>query len=405
MMGKGRMILHLSADYPDPLMPRKTRAVSNLLALAPEHTHSVCSLNRVGWRKGIHAIDFKDDVGEQHRAVAYGAPPKGIFLRRYLARLADWLTEDLARRGVRPDLVHAHKLSIEGPIGASIARRLGVPLVISIQGNSDLKIIAARRDLLPLWKSIWRSAAIAFPFTPWAAERLVNLLGRREGPTYFLPCPTPADRLFLPRITGPIFRSAFNLADRRVKNADGLIRSVELAARHVPEIRLDIVGGGDPAAFAELAGLAGRFSPGRVRFLGVVPNSEVQAVFNRSCAFALPSHRESFGMVFTEALLAGCPCLISRGWGIDGYLTGGEALLAVNSRDSHEIAEGLVRLAREEVAFKGRLAQLAGSGALDQFRRVEIAKIYRSGLAEAFPDIRRSADAAAPPAGSTLATQ
>ena len=41
------LILHLSADFPDPFVPGKTRAVSNLLDLVPEHDHEVYSLNRV----------------------------------------------------------------------------------------------------------------------------------------------------------------------------------------------------------------------------------------------------------------------------------------------------------------------------------------------------------------------
>jgi glycosyltransferase involved in cell wall biosynthesis len=122
-----------------------------------------------------------------------------------------------------------------------------------------------------------------------------------------------------------------------------------------------------------------------VRFLGAVPNTDMQTLFNASCAFALAPHRESFGMVFVEALLAGCPCLIPQGWGIDGYLEDGEAVLAVPSRDVTEIADGLVRLAREEAAFKARLARLAETGGLDLFRRDAIAAVYRAGLAEAVP--------------------
>ena len=364
-------------------MPRKTRAVANLLELVPEHKHHVYSLNRVGWRAGIHALYFTDAGGEGHRAIAYGAPPKGIFLKRYLDQVADWLLEDLDRHDIQPDLVHAHKLSVEGLIGFSVAQRLGVPLVISVQGNSDLKIIRARRDLVRLWKLIWQEAAVAFPFAPWAAERLGRLLGARQAPTILLPCPTPADRLLSPRIAGPIFRSAFNLSDHRVKNAKGLIRAVMLASRDVPEVRLEIIGGGDPTAFAELEALVARLTPGRVRFVGAVPNSTIQDLFNASCAFALPSYRESFGMVFAEALLAGCPCLVPRGWGIDGYFSGATALLAVDAHDAREIADGLVRLAREEIGFKNRLAHLLEIGALDRFRRVAIAEVYRSGLTEA----------------------
>ena len=389
MTREGRTILHLSADYPDPLMAQKTRAVANLLVLVPEHAHHVYSLNRVGWRDGIRALDFSDAGGEGHRAVAYGAPPKSLFLKRYLDRLADWIADDLDRRGLKPDLVHAHKLSVEGPVGAALARRLGVPLVISIQGNTDLKVIGARRDLAPLWRQIWREAAVAFPFAPWAAEWLAGRLGTREGPVRLLPCPGPADSLLPPRIVGPVFRSAFHMSAQmsvnRNKNADGLIRAVALAARRVPEIRLDIIGGGNAAAFANLDNLAGRVAPGRVRFLGAVPNTEMQTLFNTSCAFALAPHRESFGMVFVEALLAGCPCLISQRWGIDGYLTDGEAVLAVPSREVNAIAEGLVRLAREEADFKARLARVAESGGLNLFRRDAIASVYRAGLAEIVP--------------------
>jgi hypothetical protein len=32
-------VLHISADFPDPLVPAKTRAIANLLDLAPEHEH------------------------------------------------------------------------------------------------------------------------------------------------------------------------------------------------------------------------------------------------------------------------------------------------------------------------------------------------------------------------------
>jgi glycosyltransferase involved in cell wall biosynthesis len=380
-------ILHISADYPDPLVTQKTRAVSNLLTLVPEHTHYVYSLNRVGCRDGVQALDFADEAGKGHRAVAYGGAPKGLFLKHYLDRLTDWIADDLARRKLLPDLVHAHKLSIEGLVGATLAKRLGVALAISIQGNSDLKVMNARRDLTALWQDIWHDAAVTFPFAPWAANWLAGRLGGRCGPVRLLPCPDPADNLLPPKIVGPIFRSAFHMSDHlpvnRNKNAERLIRAIGLAARRVPQIRLEIIGGGDATAFARLAIHGDRVAPGRVRFLGAVPNAEIQKLFNASCAFALAPHRESFGMVFVEALLAGCPCLISRGWGIDGYLEDGEALLAVPSRDVTAIAEGLVQLAREEGAFKAPLARLAKTGGLDLFRRDAIAAVYRAGLAEA----------------------
>lgn len=370
-------ILHVSADFPDPLAPAKTRAVANLLALAPDVRHCVYSLNRVGWRLGVAAMDF----GADGRAIAYGAPPKGLMLRSRLARVADFIVEDATRRRLKPDVVHAHKLSIDGLVGAAVAAALGAPLIVSAQGDTDLKVIGARPDLRGVWSRIWRDARVALPFAPWTQARLDALLGTRTGPTMLLPCPTEQDALRPPRVVGPLFRTAFHLGVHRRKNAALLVEAAARAGRVEPGLRLDILGGGDPDAFARLSAVVAARGEGKVRLAGPAPHARMGEFMNESCAFALPSLRESFGMVFSEALLAGAPVLHPHGFAIDGYLPDGEATLAAPARDVAAVAEGLVRLAREETAFKTRLAGLQASGRLDMFRREAIARVYRDALA------------------------
>ena len=115
-------IVHLSADFPDPFAPRKTNAVRGLLNLVDEFDHRVYSLNRISPTQGIHALTF-----DQHnRAVAYGAPPFGLFLRTFLNRLARWVTNDIEQRDLEPTAIHAHKLSIEAIVGDKIAGWLGI---------------------------------------------------------------------------------------------------------------------------------------------------------------------------------------------------------------------------------------------------------------------------------------
>ncbi len=373
-------ILHLSADYPDPLQPAKTRAISNLLALADGREHRVVSLNRVGWRAGIEALDFADGAGEGHRAVAYGAPPKGLFHERYLLRLADWIAADCEAAGWRPDLIHAHKLSVEGLAAAALARRWGVPLMLTLQGDSDLRIVAAKRDLRARYAEIWREAAVIFAFAPWTTERMAALLGPRQGPARLLPCPILADAPQAPKRGSTTIVSAFHFASAGRKNAAALIRAVGRAGKAIPALRLDLLGGGDPAAFAALAKLARAAAPGRVRFLGAVPNTEVARRLNEAAAFALVSKRESFGMVFSEALLAGAPCLIPKGWGIDGWFEEGSVVVSADPMDDAAIEAGLVRLVRDEVAFKDRLAALGETGGLEPLRRPAIRAAYLEAL-------------------------
>ena len=289
---------------------------------------------------------------------------------------------DCERTGYRPDLIHAHKLTIEALAAERLAEVFNVPLVVSAQGNTDLKIALARPDFRPTFARIWQQADIVFPFAPWTRDVLYGLLGKRHRQTVCLPCPGPADDVISPRLRPSVIRTAFRIDDWRNKNAARLIQAVGLAARDVPDIRLEVIGDGSDQSFAQLRHLAERYARGLVHFLGPVPHAEMQALLNTSAAFALVSHRESFGMVFSEALLAGVPCLIPKGQAIDGYLPDGEVTLAVRSKDIDGIARALVRLVREQTAFKVRLQRLQTSGALEFLRRASIGQRYERALSE-----------------------
>lgn len=374
-------ILHLSADYPDPMVPRKTRAIANLLSLAPGHEHRVYSLNRCRPDRPLQAETFEDSLGAHHRAVRYPGLPLGIGLQSSLTRLAAWIKEDLDRSGFLPDLVHVHKLTIEGIAGELLATRLGAPLAVSSQGNTDLKILRARPDLRSTYARIWHGAALAFPFAPWTRTALDHALGPRTGLTRYLPCPGPGDALLPPIPAPPVIRTAFHLHDWRNKNVVRLFQAVGLAAQEVPQIVLEVIGGGDAATLTHLKRKAQRYASGHVRFLGPIPHADMQAVLNTSAAFALVSHRESFGMVFSEALLAGTPCLFPKDRAIDGYLPDGEVTLSASPRNTADMARGLVRLVREQKDFKARLHARQRSGGLEFLRRSAIAEVYADALA------------------------
>lgn len=377
-------ILHLSADFPDPLRPGKTRAISNLVNLIDEHEHLVYSLNRIDGARGIEARDF----GDRHRTVAYGAPPKGIFLARRLDALADWIVADLARRGLRPDLVHAHKLSVEGLAGERVAARLGLPLVVSSQGNSDLRIMNARRDLLPRWRRIWQDAAVVLPFAPWTAERLVRMLGPRSGPTTCLPCPTESDRIMAPHHTGDRILSAFRLDQAANKNLALLVAATDiLQARH-PGVELSIAGGGSAADRARvLRRIGGR---AHVRLLGQLDPHEIQKTMNASALLVVPSLRESYGMVFAEALLAGCPVVHGRENGPSGYFAADWARSAPPG-GAHALARLMEEMLDAQSRMKRELAGAQQEGALDLLRRPAIADRYREALARAATGRRAAA--------------
>lgn len=372
-------ILHLSADYPDPLAPGKTKAISNLLTLAPEHDHRVYSLNRVTGYSGIAAQSF----GNANRAIAYTAPPKGLFLAQRMAALADWIAADARALGLAPDLIHAHKLSVEGLAGQRLAAAFDVPLVVTSQGNSDLKILRARPDLRNQWRRIWRSAAVVLPLAPWTATALETMLGKRPGPVHCLPCPTSADAILAPRLAPPRILSVFGLDDQVNKRVDMLIDAVrQLRAGGAP-VELDIAGTGAPASFAHLAD-ATRSMP-FVRLIGPAHHERIQVLMNRYALLVVPSRRESYGMVFAEALLAGCPVIHGAENGPTGYFMRQPFAVSAPKRDPEALGRTILRMLQSQAPIKAALAAAQRNGELEFMRRPVIARTYRQVLAHVGP--------------------
>lgn len=377
-------ILHCISAYPDPIAP-ETQASSLLLELtAGRFTHHVFSFKRAHWRGDITALAFADAAGEDHRAMVYGAPPKGLRLARAMRQIAEWIIVDAQARGLRPDLVHAHKVTTDGLVGAQVAAHFGVPLALSVQANTDTRIINARRDLRPTYQKIWQNAAVIFPFAPVAQTAVETLIGKRQGPAQVLPCPTRADQILPPTPrapdAAPVILTAFNLAHYGNKNIKTLLEATALAAREIPDLRLDIVGGGDAEAFLKVSQMCAQIAPQNARMHGAKKGDEMQALMNTATAFAMPSHRESFGMVYAEALLAGTPCLYAADRAIGGLFPAGTVTLGVDPSDPKALAAALLKLCHEESAFKARLADAQSAGQLDILRRDTIAETYSAHL-------------------------
>jgi glycosyltransferase involved in cell wall biosynthesis len=372
-------ILHITADFPDPLSPGKSAAISNLVDATYGYRHIVYSLNRVSSWRGMQSLQFSDD----RIAVAYGAPRWGVLLAARLSAVARWIIDDLSRRRSIPDAVQAHKLTIEGLIAAPIARHFGVPLLCSLQAKTDVKILRARPDLRWQFRQIWHGARHVFPFSPRARNTATYFLGPRSGPTTLLPCISKANAVRRATMApSPRIVSIFRLDDYRGKNAKTLIRAVVAARRQIADLSLDIYGTGQPRSFLELGRIIESFSAEQfVRLKGPIVRESVQDTIARYSAFAMPTLRESYGMVFAEALLTGVPILQTMGWGLHGlYPDVDIGYACANPRSHREVAQGIVTILSNEEHLKSRIAELQCRGAFDILRRDGIVEAYRTAL-------------------------
>jgi glycosyltransferase involved in cell wall biosynthesis len=371
------LVVHISGDFPDAVQPRKTRAIAALVeGTTDAFEHRVYSLNRVGRTALPGAIEKVADDGHV-ASWTYAAPPGGLFLATAMRRVADAILDDIARRGIRVTLVQGHKLTIEGLAARRVAEALGVPYALSLQGNTDQKILGVRRDLRGRYARIFRGAARVFPFSPWIADWTSARLGASAHPPVLLPCVPVRDAVMAPVVVAPKVISAFHLDHYKLKNVEALAVASAQAARAVPDLTLELAGDGAPAARAAVdARLAG--GPGRR--IGHVDSAAIQPWMNGAAVFALPSLRETFGMVFVEALLSGCPIVYPAGRAVDGYFADADFAIAVPPRDAGALADAIVTLVRDQERRKAALARWQADGGAARFRRDAILATYRDGL-------------------------
>ena len=89
--------------------------------------------------------------------------------------------------------------------------------------------------------------------------------------------------------------------------------------------------------------------------------------------FLLPSGRETFGLVYAEALSQGLPVLYTRGQGFDGQFPDGEVGFAIDPNDPNATANAAERILKNYARFSA--AAVRGSRKFDWD---EIAQTYQA---------------------------
>ena len=302
----------------------------------------------------------------------------------------------------RPDVLHVVCFGPNGAYGTALARLTGLPLVVTLQGETvmdDADIFDTSRVLRSALRRGLRSAACVTgcsAFTLADAEQRfglergrglvifngVDVLGAHSGPSESdagppdsSDPPDPPDRPDRPYI----------LALGRVVEKKGFDLLLEAyAATDRARGTFDLVIGGagsalDPLrAQAEALGVADR-----VHFPGGLSRAEVARTMAGAELFVMPSRLEPFGIVVLEGWRAGVAVMATTRGGAPEFVRDGEDGVLIDPFDTAAFAEALERLVADD--SHRRSVAAAGRARVAEFAWPVIAERYRTVYASVVP--------------------
>lgn len=347
----GKNILHICSDFPNQHV----------------YTNLVASIASTGQRQFVFSAVRSD-------AEAQRQPPNDLQIEysfqniiRKRHRLFFRNKINTARKALLNvadprnfDLVHAHFLYSDGALALGLKRRFGIPFITAVR-NTDLNLfMKLRPDLWPIAKQVLTEASAVVFLSPAyqsaTLARVGNAFASSVGSkSLVIPSGLPASWLDNPppdhRATKGHIRVLYVGDFSRNKNIASIVRAVALL-RLRTQAELTIVGGGGDGEQAIESMLALPKYSFVTRLQPVRDTGRLREIYQQHTVFAMPSFRETFGIVYLEALSQGLPIIHSRGQGIDGLFAPNSVSEGVDPHSDTSLADAITRLTGRDLSIR-----------------------------------------------------
>lgn len=275
------------------------------------------------------------------------------------------------------NIIHAHTLYSDGAVAHSLYKRHGIPYVVAVR-NTDINVYARYmphtwRDGVKVIEDCQRLIFITPNYIRRLQAKYPKLATQIESKSLIIPNGLASFWFEHAHAKSPLphtpFRFLYVGRFLALRNLVKVIKAIDtLNARGIP-CQLTLIGGGGDC-HEKIVNLAAE-RPNRVTYLGWVSSPEALRTHYRDHdAFVMPSTRETFGLVYLEALTQGLPILYSQQEGIDGVVPP-ECGIACDPHSLASVIESMQKLIESYEAYSISLSYLR-----DNFNWEQIAKRY-----------------------------
>jgi len=285
-----------------------------------------------------------------------------VFFSNKVAKVYAKVLEEISVREI--DCAHAHFLYSDGAVAMRLKRDFGIPFVVAVRNTDVNYFMRFRPDLWGVAQKVLIEAERIVFISPSYRKAFLDF---KLGPIRSLVeaksvvLPNGVARFWLdsvPESLGGL--KGKNEALRLLyvgdftsnKNTLGTLRAAALVQKTRP-VKVTLVGssGPDEARVNNLLGSSKYSFAARVG--RIHERAELLKVYREHDIFVMPSFRETFGLVYVEALSQGLPVVHSAGQGIDGYFDASGVAIGVDPGSPRDIARGIEALATEISSRRG----------------------------------------------------
>lgn len=276
----------------------------------------------------------KHNIGQQIKnkkdfncRIIYSKPLKQyhrIFFRTKIKHLYGNLKANITSNNF--DIVHATTLFSDGAIALKYKKEFKTPYIVTVRSTDIDGFLKYRPDLLFLAVKILKESSKIIFISKVLKDKFLNhpLIKKNKSKleqkcqiiyngvdSYWINNQSPMQQNITP--TKILFVGS--LIKR--KNVDKLINSVLFLNKSGIQCELTIVGKG--GALQKKVEHQAEVNHPCIKYKGAInDNLNLKKLYNSHHIFALPSHGETFGLVYLEALSQGLPILYTKNEGIDG---------------------------------------------------------------------------------------
>jgi glycosyltransferase involved in cell wall biosynthesis len=265
------------------------------------------------------------------------------------------------------DIIHAHTWFSDGAVAYKLYKKYGIPYILAIR-NTDVNVFYKYfLHLRKLGHEILENASQIIFISPAYKDHFVNhLLPKRLKNKIFsrlsvMPNGVSSfwlnNRAYKTNVSTPVKLLSVGTIDSN-KNYLSLCYAVDVLRKKGIKIELTIVGKGYQDAPRYLKKIENYIKDKPyITLIEKQNQEELIKIYRKHDIFAMPSYKETFGLVYVEALTQGLPIIYTQGQGVDGYFESGKVGYAVNPKNFEEIAQAISMIINDYSIYTTHIEQ------------------------------------------------